>query len=58
MKYKKQVLLRDNRVVSNVSPAQCAKLCMEEGSFQCNRFASFLATQKLYNDIICDYIII
>jgi len=32
------VALRDNRIVQDVSPEQCAKLCVSEGSFQCNSF--------------------
>ncbi|XP_070195502.1 uncharacterized protein [Littorina saxatilis] len=34
----KQVRLRDNRVIQGVNPQQCAKLCVEEGSFTCNSF--------------------
>ena len=34
----KQVPLRDNRVIQGVTPQQCAKLCVQEGSFTCNSF--------------------
>ncbi|KAK7502193.1 hypothetical protein BaRGS_00006557, partial [Batillaria attramentaria] len=34
----KVVALRDNRVIQDVSPAQCAKLCVEETTFRCNSF--------------------
>ena len=34
----KQVPLRDNRVIQDVTPQQCAKLCVQEGSFTCNSF--------------------
>ena len=34
----RQVPLRDNRVIQDVTPQQCAKLCVQEGSFTCNSF--------------------
>ena len=37
-KVHKKVPLRDNRVIQDVTPQQCAKLCVQEGSFTCNSF--------------------
>ena len=34
----KQVNLQNNRIILDVTPSQCAKLCVQEGSFTCNSF--------------------
>ena len=38
LKQRQQVKMRDNRVITQVSAAQCATLCVQEGSFTCNSF--------------------
>ncbi|XP_076462458.1 uncharacterized protein LOC143294838 [Babylonia areolata] len=38
VKAHRQVKMRDNRVVQDVTPAQCAKLCVQETGFACHSF--------------------